>query len=124
VKKLLIAAALGEALFGVFVFLVPELARDLLFGREAAAGGVMLTRAASIALVGLGVACFPRGQRQGLYGLLTYSVLVLLFLIVMGISGAAGILLWPAVFIHALTSALLTIAVTRRATSAPKRGSS
>jgi len=109
-KTLLLAGALGEAAFGVFVFVVPGLALALLFGSEAAASALIMTRVAGIALVGLGIACYPRGPRQGLYGLLTYSVLVMLYLIVVGIGGAAGVLLWPAVVVHGLLSALLIVA--------------
>lgn len=110
-KQLLIAAALGEAAFGVFVFVVPGLALALLFGSEPAEGAVIMTRVAGIALVGLGIACAPLGPRQGPYGLLTYGVLVMLYLIAVGIGGAAGVLLWPAVFVHALLSALVVFAM-------------
>lgn len=117
-KNLLAAAALGEAAFGVFVFIAPGLALGLFFGLEPVASAVIMTRVAGIALVGLGIACYPRGPQQGRYGLLTYSTLVMLYLIDVGIGGAAGILLWPGVVVHALLSALLII--TLRAPAAPR----
>jgi hypothetical protein len=109
-KNLLVAGALGEAAFGVFVFLAPGLGLALLFGAEPVAGAVIMTRVAGIALVGLGIACYPAGPRQRLYGLLTYSILVMLYLIAVGIGGSAGILLWPAVAVHAVLSGLLIVA--------------
>ena len=42
--------------------------------------------------------------------LLTYSVLVMLYLITVGIGGVVGVLLWPAVVVHVLLSALLIVA--------------
>ena len=107
--KLLAAASLGEALFGIFVFMAPEFSVYLLFRRHPAPDALIFARVAGIALLGLGVACYPAGSRQGLYGLLAYSLLVMLYLIVVGIGGAAGVLLWPAVAVHALLSALLII---------------
>ena len=115
-KKLLVAGALGEAAFGVFVFVVPGLGLALLFGSEPNAGAVIMTRVAGIALVGLGIACYPGGARNGLYGLLVYSILVMLYLIAVGIGGAAGVLLWPAVVVHAVLSVLLAFTVRAPAT--------
>jgi len=108
-KYLLIAAALGEAAFGVFVFVAPGLALALFFGMESVASTVIMTRIAGIALVGLGVACYPGGAQQPRFGLLVYSVLVMLYLIAVGVGGAAGVLLWPGVVIHALLSVLLIV---------------
>jgi hypothetical protein len=106
-KLLIMAAALGEAAFGALIFVLPALALDLFFRSQPAAGAVIMTRIAGIALVGLGVACYPRGGRQSLYGLLTYSTLIMLYLIWLGIGGAAGVLLWPGVVAHASLSVLL-----------------
>ena len=109
-KNLLAVSALGEAAFGVFVFVVPGVALGLFFGSAPTAGAVIMTRIAGIALVGLGIACYPRVPRRGLFGLLTYSILVMLYLISVGIGGSSGPLLWPGVIVHALLSASLIIA--------------
>lgn len=109
-KRLLMATALGEAAFGVFVFLAPNLVFVLLFGSGPVAGAPIMTRIAGLALVGLGVACYPSGPRQGLHGLLTYGVLVTLYLTAVGIGGAAGVSLWPAIAVHAILSLLLIVA--------------
>lgn len=88
---------------------MPALAFDLYFGSQPAASGIIMTRIAGIALVGFGIACFPQGGRQGFVGMLSFSVLITVYLIIMGISGSAGILLWPGVAVHALLSIALII---------------
>ena len=116
-RFLLLAAALGEGAFGVFIFAAPALALNLLFASEPSSGAIIMTRVAGIALIGLGVACYPREpQPQALYGMLAYSVFVMLYLITVGIKGASGILLWPAVVVHALLSVSLIVAARSRVT--------
>ena len=109
-KTLLTAGAIGEAALGIFVFVAPALALGLFFRIEPLAGTLIMARVAGIALVGFGVACYPRGPQQGRYGLLVYSVLIMLYLIDVGITGSAGVLLWPAVVVHALLSVFLIVA--------------
>ena len=59
-----------------------------------------------IALIALGVACWP--GRTALCGMLTYSVLATLYLGYLGIRGEwVGPLLWPAVVLHAVLTILL-----------------
>lgn len=104
-KRLLALTSLGETGMGVVLFAFPAIVVRLLFGSEIGGASVVLSRIAAIALVGLGVACWPRNPaRQQLYGMLVYSTLVTLYLIGVGIHGAAhvGPLLWPAVALHAV----------------------
>ena len=101
-------AALGEATTGLVLLAYPPIVVRLLFGAETMGPGVVMSRIAGIALIGLGVACWPgKTCLQPLYGMLAYSTLVTLYLIVVGLGGAAGILLWPAVAVHAGLSILL-----------------
>ena len=81
----------------------------LLFGAEISGAGVIMSRIVGIALIGLGVACWPARLRlQALYGMLTYSALAMLYLSYIGVRGeAVGLLLWPAVVVHAILDALL-----------------
>ena len=59
-----------------------------------------------IALIALGVACWP-GRRRSV-GMLTYSALATLYLLYLGIRGEwVGPLLWPAVVVHAVLTVLL-----------------
>ena len=69
-----------------------------------------LARGAGIALIALGIACWPGPP---LVGMLTYSALVTLYLAYLGFAGLSGILLWPAVVLHAILTALLSRDVTR-----------
>jgi hypothetical protein len=108
-KKLLTLTAAGEASFGLVLLLHPPVVVRLLFNAEIAGMGMMMGRVAGIALISLGVACWPgRGTAQALRGMLSYSVLVTLYLAYLGIEGErAGYLLWPAVMLHALLTLFL-----------------
>ena len=105
-KFILRLTSLGEAAFGALVLIYPPTALRALFGVEIVEIdriGVIMSRIAGVALIGLGVACWPGySVRQQLYGMLTYSILVMLYLIRIGVRGApVGMLLRPAVILHA-----------------------
>lgn len=109
-KNLLLAiAALGEAATGVVLVIYPPIAIKLLFGAELIGVGMLLARITGIALIGLGVACWPpAGTWRAVSGLMTYSALVTLYLCYLGFAGGfTGILLWPAVVLHAILTVLL-----------------
>jgi hypothetical protein len=103
VNKILIFAAVGEAATGLALLIVPTLVGQLLLGAELTGIAVTVARVAGIALIALGIACWPGTP---LAGMLTYSAAVTLFLAFAGITGG-GILLWPAVMLHALLTLLL-----------------
>jgi hypothetical protein len=104
-KPVLVLAAVGEALTGVALLVVPSLVGQLLLGEQLAGVAVPVARVAGIALIGLAVACWPG---KALMGMLTYSVAVTLYLAYVGLAGVfTGILLWPAVVVHAILTALL-----------------
>jgi len=107
-KKLLMLAALSEALTGLVLFAYPPIAIRLLFGSEIGDASVLIGRIAAISLIALGVACWPdRNTFRAFFGMLTYSVLAMLYLVYVGVNREAGILLWPAVAVHAGLSVLL-----------------
>ena len=107
-KKLLIFAALSEGLTGLILFVYPPIVVRLLFGGEIAGPGIWVSRFAGIAMIGLVVACWPDGNPdRALFGMSTYSTLAMFYLAYVGFSGGMGILLWPAVAVHAGLSALL-----------------
>jgi hypothetical protein len=97
-KKLLNVAAVAEAAMGVALLAVPPLVGRLLLGAELTGVGITVARVTGIALIGLGVACWPGTP---LTGMLTYSALTTLYFAYLGVSGVAGVLLWPAVAAHA-----------------------
>ena len=105
-KWALVLAAVGEAVTGVALLVVPSLVGQLLLGEELSGVAVPVARVAGIALIGLAVACWPGPP---LLGMLAYSAGVMLYLAYVGLAGGvAGVLLWPAVVLHAILTALLT----------------
>jgi hypothetical protein len=104
-KWVLVLAAVAESATGVALLMVPSLVAQVLLGTELAGVGTTTARVAGIALIGLGVACWPGPPR---IGMLIYSAAVALYLAYVGVaSGSAGILLWPAVVLHLILAALL-----------------
>jgi hypothetical protein len=109
-KRVLILAALGEAATGAALLIVPSLVGRLLLGEELAGVAIPVARVTGIALIALGVACWPGPPR---IGMLTYSAAVTLYLAYVGVAGGfTGILLWPAVVLHGVLTAFLTPAST------------
>ena len=102
---MLIFAAVAEAATGLALLIVPSLVAHLLLGEELTGIAIVVARVAGIALIGLGIACWPGPPRVGM---LIYSALVALYLAYLGFAGGlTGILLWPAVILHAILSVLL-----------------
>ena len=105
-KKVLVLAAVSEAATGAALLIVPSLVGQLLFGTELTGIAMIVARVTGIALIALGVACWPGTP---LVGMLSYSVAVTLYLAYIGFAGGlTGILLWPAVVLHVILTALLT----------------
>jgi hypothetical protein len=104
-NKVLVFAALSEVATGVALLLAPALVGQLLFGVELDGVAMTVARVTGIALIALGVAC---GPGTPLLGMLTYSAGVTLYLAYVALAGGmTGILLWPAVAIHLILTALL-----------------
>jgi hypothetical protein len=104
-KGALVLAAVGEAATGAALLVVPSLVGKLLLGVELAGAAASVARVAGIALIGLGVACWPGTPRAGMS---TYGAGVALYLAYLGLAGgASGVLLWPAVVLHVVLTALL-----------------
>jgi hypothetical protein len=104
-KKLLTLAAIAEAVTGVALMVAPLLVGRLLLGAELAGVSIPVARVAGIALIALGVSCWPG---PGMVGMLTYGVLITLYLLYLGIRGEwVGPLLWPAVVVHVVLTLLL-----------------
>ena len=106
-KKLLALAAVAEAATGLALLVYPPIVAKLLLGIDGlVAPGVVIARVTGIALIGLGVSCWPGGT--ALAGMLTYGVLLTLYLVRLGLGGIfVGVLLWPAVALHAALTGVL-----------------
>jgi hypothetical protein len=104
-KKLLIFTGVAEAATGVALLLVPTLVGHWLLGTELAGVAVVVARVAGIALLGLGVGCWPGTP---LCGMLTYNALGTGYFTYLAVGGEwAGPLLWPVVGLHAVLTILL-----------------
>jgi hypothetical protein len=104
-KKVLIFAAVAETVTGLALLIAPSLIGQLLFGHEFTGVTVPAARVTGIALIGLGLACWPGPP---LVGMLTYSEAVTLYLAYVGLAGGfTGVFLWPAVALHAVLSIFL-----------------
>ena len=110
-KSALAFAAIGEAITGFALLIVPSLVGQLLLGEQLAGVAIPVARVAGIALIALGIACWPGPP---LLGMVTYGALVTLYLAYLGFAGGlTGVLLWPAVILHAILTALLACDIAR-----------
>jgi hypothetical protein len=104
-------ASVSEAATGLLLIVDPQLVVRLLFGMELGGSGGILGRMLGITLVAIGVAGWPaRSSAQAILGWLVYAVLAAVYMTVVGLGGNAGILLWPAVLLHAVLTVLLASA--------------
>lgn len=105
-KKVLTIAAVVEVATGVALIVVPSLVVRLLLGADLAGVANPVARVAGIALLALGVACFP--SCTALCGMLTYNLLATPYLFYLAIRGEwVGSLLWPVVGLHVILTLLL-----------------
>lgn len=112
-KRLLMLAAAGEAALGLVLLVHPPVVVRLLFGAEIVGAGIVMSRIAGIALMALGLACWPVSDAGGhatraVPAMLCYSAIATFYLAYLGIGGGGvGSLLWPAAAIHAVLTVLL-----------------
>jgi hypothetical protein len=104
-SKVLVFAAVSEAATGLALVIAPSLVASLLLGDELSGVALPVARVAGIALISLGVACWPG---KALAGMLLYSAAVTVYLAFLGFTGSAtGVLLWPAVVLHVVLTVSL-----------------
>jgi len=104
-KSALTFAGIGETFAGLALLIMPSLVSQLLLGEQLASAGVPMARIAGMALIGLGIACWPGPP---LAGMLIYSTLVTLYLAYLGFAGGLiGVLLWPAIALYVILTAFL-----------------
>ena len=105
-KNVLTFAAVGEVATGLALLVVPSLVGRLLLGAELTGAAIPVARVTGIALIALGVACWPGAT--ALCGMLTYSALTTVYLGYLATGGEwVGPLLWPAVALHTVLTVLL-----------------
>ena len=110
-KKILDLAAALEIGAGLTFLVAPTLAVELLIGVHGSPAIAPLGRVIGIALLALGVACWPsRGPRSlpALRGLTLFNLLVAAYLVYLGaIEHLGWPFLWPASALHAVMALLL-----------------
>ena len=104
-KTVMIFAAVAEAVTGLALLIVPSLVGQLLLGAELAGVAIPVSRVTGIALIALGIACWPGPP---IVGMLVYGTVATLYLAYLGFAGEfVGVFLWPAALLHAVLSVLL-----------------
>jgi Ca2+/Na+ antiporter len=111
--KILAFAAVVEVGTGLVLMIDPAIVVALLVGVEVSGVGILLGRCFGIAMLALGVACWPSGQRakvgsSAFRGMLIYNLLIAMYLAFLGsVRHLGGVLLWPGVVLHAAVALLL-----------------
>jgi len=104
-RRALVVAAIGEIVTGLALLAVPSVMGLLLLGVDLTGSAVPVARLAGLALVGLGIACWPGPP---VLGMLAYGALAAVGLAGLGLMGVAdGVLLWPAVVVHLVLAVVL-----------------
>jgi len=111
VKWPVLIAACEDGATGVVLLISPLLFGRLIFGAELSEAGQALGRLAGIALIGFALAtcAAPASASQpAVRALLIYNLLATIYLGYLGVATAlVGILLWPAIALHAFLLILL-----------------
>src|SRR4051794_11386210 len=103
-KKGLVIASIAEAATGSALILQASMVGQLLLGEPLTGVAISIARLTGIALVALGVACWPGPPRLGMT---IYNAAATVYLAYLGFAGFGGMLLWPAVIVHLLMTVLL-----------------
>jgi hypothetical protein len=122
IANLLILTALAEAPLGITLLVTPSLVTGLLLGVSLdSPAALVVGRVAGVALLALGLACWltrddarSRAARGLVAALLLYNGATIALLLHAGTGlQLAGVLLWPAVGVHAALAALCVACLRR-----------
>lgn len=106
--KLLKVAAVIELVTGAALLLTPGLVSRLLLAIADTEATHLVARCFGVALIGLGIACWPRADcAAARRAMLFYNGAIAAYLTYIGVVVGGGLLLWPAVMFHAVTTGLL-----------------
>ena len=112
-KKVLNFASIVEIATGLALMIDPRFVVGLLVGPNLPDQDIPMGRLPGIAILALGLACWTSGvsaESAGAArrGMLVYNVLIALFLVyLIKVGHLGGVLLWPAVVLHAGVALLL-----------------
>jgi hypothetical protein len=111
--KILAFSVAVEIATGIASIVAPARVIELLLGTSDFGQLLPMARCFGVALLALGFACWPSRQSAAkgspaLRGSLTYNALIALFLAYFGaVERVGGVLLWPAVALHAVVALML-----------------
>ena len=112
-RKILIFASIVEITTGLALLIDPRFVVALLVGPHTPIEEIPMGRLPGIAILALGLACWPvegyggRGS-PAFRGMLVYNTLIALFLFYLfKVGRLGGVLLWPGVVLHAAVALLL-----------------
>ena len=112
-KKILAFAAVVEMGTGLALMIDPSMVVALLLGPNVPVEEIPMARLPGIAILALGLACWPSRQRaesgaSAFRAMLLYNLLIALFLVYLfKVGHLGGVLLWPGVVLHAVVALLL-----------------
>jgi len=113
-KALLRLACIVEIATAVAAIAAPRAVVALLLGEDVTGVGVAVARCFGVALLALGLACWPgapQARGPALRAMLVYNAAIALYLAYLfAFRQVGGVLLWPAVALHAAVAALLVVA--------------
>ena len=120
-SRLLKLTAIVEVATGLALIAVPAIVVRLLLGAEISGASLPLGGVAGAALLALGVACWlarddtqSRTARGLVVAMLIYNIVATAVLAFAGISlGLRGVVLWPAVVLHAAMGVWCTVCLRR-----------
>jgi hypothetical protein len=112
-KWAVLVAAVEAAATGLLLILSPPVFSWLIFDAELSDAGQALGRLTGIALLGFALVTWPPPAQESqppaaVRALLIYNLLAAIYLAYVGLAGhLVGVLLWPAVALHAIFSIVL-----------------
>jgi hypothetical protein len=110
-RYVVMVAAWLEIVVGAAILAVPDILCKLLFAARPEGIGIVLARFAGIGLCALGVACLPEtteSRRSAEFSLSVFNFGVAILLGWVGVATKlVGVMLWPAVVLHAVIAAAL-----------------
>ncbi len=118
-RKILTLASIVEFGTGLALLADPPIVAGLLLGTKLPAVGTMIGRCFGITLIALALACWPSrtevvGRTAAFRAMLIYNVSIASYLAWLGTADSMkGLLLWPAVALHAAVALLLVWGVRR-----------
>jgi len=114
--KLLAFASLTEIGTGLAVIVAPNIVVTLLLAGDVSGVGIAVARCFGVALLALGLACWPARQQAAsgsaaVRAMLVYNALIAMFLVYLyTVAHVRGVLLWPGALLHATVAILLVLA--------------